>query len=160
MRGIYPHHSLCSPPPPPHHLLWRIRTIKLDLRGSWTTPHQDNSPPGKIKPNHCPPGPWSLGQLPTRTTPLQDHYQLVKPLIRTNTCMVGNCPGGELSGYGFKDILHNSTRTPPPPHTHTCWIPRPHNYYLALSLPPPPPPLATQHILTGSQTHHLLPWSL
>ena len=53
----------------------------------------------KIKPNHCPPGPQSLGLFPTRTTPHQDHYHKIKPLIRTNTCTVGNCPGGELSRY-------------------------------------------------------------
>ena len=46
-----------------------------------------------------------LHVLPTRitiprTTPHQDHYQPVKPLIRTNTCMVGNCPGWELSWLG------------------------------------------------------------
>ena len=57
---------------------------------SRTTPHCI-----KIKPNYCPPGP----QSPTRKTPLQDHCNPVKTLIRTNTCsMVGNCPGGELSG--------------------------------------------------------------
>ena len=39
-----------------------------------TIPHYDNSQPG--------------------TTTNQQN-----PLIRTNTCMVGNCPGGELSGY-------------------------------------------------------------
>ena len=64
---------------------------------------------------------WVLGQLPTRdnyppdkdkaqllltrtaipsTTPHWDHCLPVKPHIRTNICMVGNCPGGELSGYG------------------------------------------------------------
>ena len=32
--------------------------------GSRTIPHQI-----KIKPNHCPPGPQSLGLFPTRTTP-------------------------------------------------------------------------------------------
>ena len=37
----------------------------------------------------------------------QDHYQLVQPLIRTNTCMVGNCPGGGLSGY---DQIHTLLR--------------------------------------------------
>ena len=41
----------------------------------------------KIKPNYSPPGPWSLGQLPTRATTNQ-----IKPLIRTNTYTVGNCP--------------------------------------------------------------------
>ena len=24
-----------------------------------------------------------------------NHYKPVKPLIRTNTCILGNCPGGE-----------------------------------------------------------------
>ena len=43
-----------------------------------------------------------IGQLPTRTmiprtTPHQDHYQPAKPLIRTNTCTVGNCPSEKLS---------------------------------------------------------------
>ena len=65
---------------------------------SRTTPHQIN-----IKLNFCPPGPLSLGQLPTTT-----HYQPVNPLIETNTCMVGNCPGGELSGYDFYCMLLSS----------------------------------------------------
>ena len=69
--------------------------------GSRTTPHEDTSPPDKkIKPNHCPPGPHSLGIFPTRTTPHWDHYHGIKPLIRTRTCTVGNCPHGKLSGYG------------------------------------------------------------
>ena len=59
-----------------------------------TIPHQI-----KIKPNHCPPGPQSLGLFPTRTTPHWDYYHGIKPLIRTKTCAVGNCPPGELSGY-------------------------------------------------------------
>ena len=33
-----------------------------------------------------------------------DLYQPVKPLIMTNTCTVGNFPGGELSGYGFSHL--------------------------------------------------------
>ena len=48
----------------------------------------------KLKPNYCPPGPQSLGQLPTRTTPQQDHYKPIKPLMRSNNYTVGNCPGG------------------------------------------------------------------
>ena len=55
----------------------------------------------KIKPNYCPPGPRSLGQLSAKTTPHQGHYKPMKPLIRTNTYTVGNCPGGELSGYRY-----------------------------------------------------------
>ena len=31
-------------------------------------------------------------------------YQPVKPLIRTNTYTVGNCPSGELSGYALRLI--------------------------------------------------------
>ena len=73
------------------HLHWMV----LGQLSTGTTPHRI-----KRKPNCCPPGPQSLGLLPTRTTPHQDHYQPVNPLIRTNTCTVGNCPGGELSGYG------------------------------------------------------------
>ena len=68
--------------------------------GSRTTPHEDNSPPDKNK----------AQPLPTRTTiprtiPHQDNSPLgplpvgIKPLIRTKTCTVGNCPPGELSGY-------------------------------------------------------------
>ena len=43
------------------------------------------TPLGKVPHRkYCPPGPRSVGQLPTWTTPHQDHYQPVKPLIRTN----------------------------------------------------------------------------
>ena len=66
--------------------------------GSRTTPHRI-----KIKPYFYPTRPLSLGLLFTRITPHQNHYQPVKPLIKTNTCMVGNCPGGELSRY---DLCH------------------------------------------------------
>ena len=68
-------------------------------------PTGDNSPRIKLKPNNCPPGLLSLGQLLTRTTPHQDNCQPGKPLIRTNTSKVGNCPGGELSG---KEIFLHS----------------------------------------------------
>ena len=65
---------------------------------------------GIIKPNHYPPRPRSLGLLSTRTTPHKDHYHGIKPLIRTNTCTVGNCPGGELSGYAYKHCCQLQTR--------------------------------------------------
>ena len=51
------------------------------------------------KNNYCLPGPWSLGKLPTRTTRHQDHYKPIQPLIRANIYTVGNCLGGEMSGY-------------------------------------------------------------
>ena len=63
---------------------------------------QDNSPLGtiphriKIKPNYSQPGPISLGQFPTRTTPHHDHNQPINPLIGTNTCTVGSCLDMEL----------------------------------------------------------------
>ena len=69
-----------------------LQTLLWELLG--TTPHRL-----KIKPISCSSEPLSLGLLPT-TTPNQDHYQPVKPLIRTNTWTVGNCPGGELSWWG------------------------------------------------------------
>ena len=77
-------------------------------------PTGDNSPVGeKIKPNYCPPGPLSVGQVPTRTTPHQDHYQPVKPLIRTTRpipaqwgiVLVGTCPDTGCN------IMGNSTVT-------------------------------------------------
>ena len=77
--------------------------IKSNIfKGSRTTPHEDNSPPDKNK----------AQPLPTRTTiprtiAHQDNSPLGplprnKPLIRTKTCTVGNCPPGELSGYDFQ----------------------------------------------------------
>ena len=66
---------------------------------------------------HCigqlPTGKNKVQLLPTRITiprttlhednyyqPLTtNHYQPLNPLIRTNTYMIGNCPGGYLSGY-------------------------------------------------------------
>ena len=79
-----------------HKLSFEVTMTLIVFKGSRTIPRWI-----KIKPIYCPPGPQSLGLLPTRTTPHQDHDQRVKPLIRTNICMVGNCPGGELSGYSF-----------------------------------------------------------
>ena len=70
--------------------------------GSWTTPHWGQF----LKPNDFSSGPWSLGQL-TRTIPHQDHHQPVKPFVRTNICPVGNCPGGELSGYAYRWLYVN-----------------------------------------------------
>ena len=60
---------------------------------------KDNSPPDKNKPQPLP-----SGAMIPRTIPHQDNSPLGpmprnKPLIRTNIYMVGNCPGGELSGY-------------------------------------------------------------
>ena len=79
--------------------------------GSRTTPHEDNSPPDKNK----------AQPLPTRTTiprtiPHQDnsYYHGIKPLIRTKTCTVGNCPPGELSGYA-SDHGVRGLQPPPPP---------------------------------------------
>ena len=63
----------------------------VDLTGSRTTPHRDNSPPDKNKASYCSPGPRSLGLLPSRTTH-QTNINWVKPLIRTNIYRVGNCP--------------------------------------------------------------------
>ena len=89
---------------PPWLIVYRLtirfcwfRTTEVNFKdNSPVTPHQI-----KINPKHCPPGPWSLGLFPTRTTPHWDHYHGIKPLMRTNTCTVGNCPGGELCWYGF-----------------------------------------------------------
>ena len=78
-----------------------VVTAALPKSGSRTTPHWDNSPPDKNKAQLLPirttiPEDYSpLGQLPTRaistsTTMHQDQYCIY---------MVGNCPGGELSGY-------------------------------------------------------------
>ena len=74
-----------------------------------TTPHSDNCPPGQFPTRTIPPP----GQLPTRTTPHQDHYKPIKPLIRTNTCTVGNCPGGELTRWGVDQIRLNLYPTVP-----------------------------------------------
>ena len=60
----------------------------MGVIGSRTTPHRIN-----IKPNP------TRAMIP-RTTRHQDHYQPVKPLIKTNANTVGNCPGGQLSRYG------------------------------------------------------------
>ena len=54
---------------------------------SRTVPHWGIFPPGNNKAQILPTGNRSLGQLPTRTT-----TNRVKPLIRTNTYMVGSCP--------------------------------------------------------------------
>ena len=70
--------------------------------GSRTTPHHI-----KIKLTYCPPGPWSRGHLPN-----QGHYKPVKPLIRTNTYMVGNCHGGKLSGDGKKHHILTDVNCP------------------------------------------------
>ena len=43
--------------------------------------------------------PLPTGITIPRSIPHQDHYHGIKPLIRTKTCTVGNCPCGELSGY-------------------------------------------------------------
>ena len=88
--------------------------------GSRTTPHSID-----INHNYYPPEQRSLGQLPTRTTPHQDHYKPVKPLkplIRINTCTVGNS-SGKLSGYGYRSkcTTHH--------HVHydllSFWFPQP-----------------------------------
>ena len=45
-----------------------------------------------IFPFHCK---WFLFEFEItipRTTPNQDHFKVVKPLVRTNIYMVGNCP--------------------------------------------------------------------
>ena len=77
------------------------KCVVLSLTGSRTsrtTPHHI-----KIKPNLLPTRtmiPINIGLLPrvpTRTTAYQDHYQLVKPLVRTNTFTVGNCPDTYLT---------------------------------------------------------------
>ena len=85
-----------------HLFWWHHQVLNLIIK------KKKNSPPGtiahriKIKPIYCPPGPRSLGLILTRTTPHQDHYQWLKPLIKTNIYMVGNCPDcGELSGYDY-----------------------------------------------------------
>ena len=64
--------------------VWRIKSHPPNC--SRTTPH--------LKAQLLP-----TGTTNSRTSPHQDHYQPVKPLIRTNTCAVGNSPGGELSRY-------------------------------------------------------------
>ena len=81
--------------------------MNLLQNGSRTTPHEDNSPPDKNK-----------GQpLPTRTTiprtiPHQDNSPL-GPLPRNKTthqdqtCTVGNCPPGELSGYVTEPVIQS-----------------------------------------------------
>ena len=63
-------------------------------------PTGDNSPPDKNKAQLLPTRTTiPIGQFPTRTTPPhQDHYHLVKPLIRTNIY------GGELSWWGVVRI--------------------------------------------------------
>ena len=63
-------------------------------------PTGDKSPPDKNKAQLLPT--WitiPIGLLLTRTTPHQEHYQRVKPFIGANIYMVGNCTGGDLSGY-------------------------------------------------------------
>ena len=42
------------------------------------------------------------GQVPTRTTPHQDHYKSVKPFIRTNTCTAE-----ELSRWGVSPYIYD-----------------------------------------------------
>ena len=66
-------------------------------------PTEDNSPPDKNKAQLLPTG----TRIP-RTTDYcpPDQYQQVKPLIRTNIYMVGNCPGGELSEYVSQDMSY------------------------------------------------------
>ena len=83
---------------------YHTRSELFNVIVSRTTLHQIKI----IKPNYCPPG-----QVPTRTTPHQDHYQPVKPLMRTNTYTVGNCPGRELSGYGSELFNVIGSRTTP-----------------------------------------------
>ena len=83
---------------------YHTRSELFNVIVSRTTLHQIKI----IKPNYCPPG-----QVPTRTTPRQDHYQPVKPLMRTNTYTVGNCPGRELSGYGSELFNVIGSRTTP-----------------------------------------------
>ena len=77
-----------------------MTTTPHAMQGSRTTPHEDNSPPDKNK----------VQPLPTRTTiprtiPHQDNSP-VGPLPRNKTTHQdqnlygGDCPPGELSGYG------------------------------------------------------------
>ena len=57
------------------------------------------------------------GQLPTRTM----HTTGIKPLIRTKTCTVGNCPPGELSGYACQPLqLHIISRLAIPKWKYKC----------------------------------------
>ena len=72
--------------------------MKVDCMVLGQLPTGNNSPPDENKAQLLP----SRTTI-SRTTPHQDHYQPVKPFIRTNTCSVRNCPGRELSGY--RDLL-------------------------------------------------------
>ena len=65
---------------------------KLEKINTWVLgqlPTGDNSPPDKHKAQLLP----TSTTIP-RATPHQDHYQLVKPLIKTNIYNGGDCPGG------------------------------------------------------------------
>ena len=50
----------------------------------------------------------TVGIIP-RKVPHQDHYKPVKPLVRTNTYTVGNCPGGKLVRIRSGTIVNDST---------------------------------------------------
>ena len=54
--------------------------------------NKDNSLPDKTKAQPLPTGTTIPTTIPY--SPHYDHYHGIKPLIRTNTCTVGNCPGG------------------------------------------------------------------
>ena len=62
------------------------------------TPTGDNSPPEESKAQLLPTRTMIPRTTPTRTTPHQGYCKPLKSLIGTNTCTMGNCAGGDVSG--------------------------------------------------------------
>ena len=92
--GVYQHSGECCSDNHHHH-------HKDNDKVLGQLPTKDNSPPDTNKSQPLPTRTTiPIGLFPTRTTPRGK-----KTLIRTNTCTVGNCPGGELSGYIMTKML-------------------------------------------------------